>query len=165
MKAWGDLDFFYHFYFGEGESKTLSSIGLLDQVKTRAETVAISRFKEQILEMAPDFPNSGFVLNFQRSYDFKPVVYSFGDATLEGEFAGTVSSIGKGRMKVSGSISIEFIDQFTDPLSILEILYGSSTSPQVPRWLAEAANIGGTGFRLTGNWKEDFSATIPGTRV
>lgn len=161
--AWNDLDFIYHFYFGGGENKSLSSIGLLGQVKKRAETVAIGRFRKQILQKAGNHCNSDLVHKFERSYDFKPVVYSLGNATLKGRFKGTVSADGKNGRKVSGLISIRFIDHFTDPLSILEFLYGSSTTTEAPQWLAEAANVGGTRYRLAGTWREQFTDTIPGT--
>lgn len=158
--AWDNLDFIYHFYFGEGKSKTLSSIGLLDPIRKRAEAVAVGRFKNQILEKAKDHSSSDLVHSFERSYDFKPVVYSFGNATLKGKFKGTVSKVGKNQKKVSGWISIRFIDRFTDPFSIVDFFYGSSTSPQAPQWLAEAANMGGTEYCLTGNWREKFTDTI-----
>ena len=57
----------------------------------------------------------------------------------------------------SGKAKIKFSDTFTDPLSVIEIMYGSSTSEQVADWLATVANLGGIPFK----YKEAIHGLIP----
>ena len=60
----------------------------------------------------------------------------------------------------SGKATIQFSDTFTDPLSVIEMMYGSSTSEQAPDWLATAANLGGTPFEIQGSYLSAYSGSF-----
>ena len=67
---------------------------------------------------------------------------------MSGAFKGTLTAgetfdDGKTMYSYSGNAAIKFSDTFTDPLSVIEMLYGSSTSQQAPDWLVTAMNFGG----------------------
>ena len=47
----------------------------------------------------------------------------------------------------------------TDPLSVIQFLYGDSSSPNAPSWLRAAANLGGTPFDINGSWTWDYSGS------
>jgi hypothetical protein len=143
--AWDNVDFLKHFYFGQGQSVTLTTMGLFGQVKSLADQVSITRFKDQIREQGKkNYRSFQFKLEFERSYDFKPVSYSFGNCTLKGEFW------------IEGEIKIYFADEFTDPLSLIELLYDSSTSDKVPSWLRTATNVGGKAYKIVDSWQLSF---------
>ena len=57
----------------------------------------------------------------------------------------------------SGTVTLTFSDEFTDPLSIIEHTYGSSTSPNAPDWLVSIANLGGDGFHVGEVWEVTMS--------
>jgi hypothetical protein len=48
---------------------------------------------------------------------------------------------------------------FTDPLSIIQTLYGSSSSPAAPDWLRDLTNVGGTPFMIIGSWTKDYTGS------
>ena len=54
---------------------------------------------------------------FENSYDFRPAVWSLGDATLEGKFSGHVKPIDHRNIKVYGVAHIEFLEVYKDILS------------------------------------------------
>lgn len=157
--AWDDLKFVRHFYFGDGKAVKLRDIGLFNKVKAHSDKVAISKFKNQIEAEAKSTSGYKFTVSFKNAYDFKPVVYSLGGCTLIGKFNGGVCPwIGTSPQEywVEGEITVSFSDQFTDPLSIIERLYGSSDSPEAPEWLRNAANLGGKAYSITDQWSRRF---------
>jgi hypothetical protein len=157
--GWDNVDFLKHFYFGQGQSVTLTTMGLFDQVKSHADQVSIGRFKNQIREKGKSSRSFQFSLTFENSYDFKPVVYSLGACTLKGGFNGGVCPwvlSSPPEFWIEGEMKIYFADAFTDPLSVIELLYGSSTSPTAPSWLQTAANVGGMGYQIVDSWQLSF---------
>jgi RHS repeat-associated protein len=168
---WGNADFIWHYYFGSGHMVTLSAIGLLDDVKDLAEMGPAGgayRFGKQIERTAVAItkPYTGtFTDSFLNSYSFKSVSFSLGSSVLSGSYNGYMISTSNptgtsgGSYNYNGNGPISFSDDFTDPLTLIEYLYGSSTSPTAPAWLAAAANIGGTPFHIEGNWTGYYSGS------
>lgn len=150
--AWGNYEFVKHYYQGKGAAKTLVDIGLADSVWKTIGSSVIDRpggLKDQIRKATKD---GNFTYEFENSYDFGSVIFSLGSAKVSGGFKG----VGSGG-KAAGKIKIEFSDSFTDPLSVIELLYGSSSSSDVPAWLKEAAELGGDAYAITGSWSVDYS--------
>jgi RHS repeat-associated protein len=168
---WSNVDFVWHYYFGGGATVDLSTMGLLGEVQDLAEMGSAGgayRFGKQIERTAEAItkPYQGtFTDNFSNSYSFKDVVFSLGSAALTGAYNGYMvsspnsSGSAGGTYNYSGSGPISFSDNFTDPLTIIEYLYGSSTSSSAPVWLAAAANLGGNAFKIEGNWTGYYSGS------
>lgn len=84
---------------------------------------------------------------------------------MYGFFDGTVSLVetldnGMALYSYSGNATINFLDTFTDPLSVIEYIYGSSTSPDVPSWLLAAANVGGMPYDIYGGFTWAYKGTF-----
>ena len=166
--TWGNLDFVYHFYFGNGKSVSLSDIGLSTVIENSAINKGIqSRFGDQIYQEAvKQAPRTGDLSkSFNNSYGFRDVCFSIGNATMSGAFEGTLTAgetfdDGKTMYSYSGNAAIKFSDTFTDPLSVIEMLYGSSTSQQAPDWLVTAMNFGGTPFEIQGSYSWSYSGSF-----
>lgn len=166
--AWGDLNFVEHFYFGNSRAVNLSETGLSSAVENSAINKGIkSRFGDQILMAAEQTaPATGdFRQTFANSYNFGDVCFSIRNASMYGFFDGTVSLVetldnGMALYSYSGNATINFLDTFTDPLSVIEYIYGSSTSPDVPSWLLAAANVGGMPYDIYGGFTWAYKGTF-----
>ena len=166
--AWGDLNFVEHFYFGNSRAVNLSEAGLSSAVENSAINKGIqSRFGDQILMAAEQTaPTTGdFRQTFANSYNFGDVRFSIGNASMYGFFDGTVSLVetldnGMALYSYSGNATINFLDTFTDPLSVIEYIYGSSTSPDVPSWLLAVANVGGKPYDIYGSFTWAYKGTF-----
>lgn len=116
---WGDLDFVLHFYFGRGQSVTLSQIGHLSEI-VEAWAIghgAMARWTDQIFEAALEQRTGRVDSEFGRPYDFKPVQYSHGHSVVSGQFRGRSTIQGR-HMHLQGETNFAFSDEFTDPASI-----------------------------------------------
>ena len=168
--AWNTADFLWHFYFGGGNTVSLSQIGYLSgvlSVANASSTGGVYRFQAQVNKTAGGIkkPYSGsFSDTFSNSYDFGSVKFELGDGVLSGSYTGTMTStpftsMPGGTYSYSGPADITYSDTFTDPSGIIQAVYGSSTSPSAPSWLAAAANLGGTAFSITESWSQTFSGS------
>ena len=166
--TWRNLDFVYHFYFGKGKSVSLSEIRLSTAIENSAKNKRIqSRFADQInQEAVKQAPRTGELSkSFNNSYGFGDVCFSIGNATMSGNFDGTLTAgetfdDGKTIYSYSWKAKIKFSDTFTDPFSVIEIMYGSSTSEQAPDWLVTAMNLGGTSFKIEGSYSWSYSGSF-----
>jgi len=166
--AWGNIDFLKHFYTGNGAAVTLRQIGLYEGVRTAANSPGggIYNFDKQINDKAKsiDKPYNGqFKDSFEKGYDFGEVLFSLGGGVLSSDYTGNMTStplpgdpLYAGEYKYTGDAVINYSDDFTDPLSVIELLYGSSNSPDVPSWLKIMMNLGGTPFKLSETFKQTF---------
>ncbi len=162
-----DYGFVKHFYTGNGVGVTLSQMGIFSAIQTEIEKQKIlDRFQTQIDEvahgMAERFDYNGpFSKSFINSYNFIDASYSIGDAVLSGTFSGNMTTYlledGTKMYSWSGTTTLTFSDEFTDPLGVIELVYGSSTSPDAPDWLASLANLGGQGFHVGEEWSITMS--------
>jgi hypothetical protein len=163
-----DLKFIRNYYTGGGDN-TLSYFGL--QSAMEAEVVSqgiIGRFTEQTdvsaRGLAESYQYNGtFTNTFSNSYNFIDVAFSLGHGSLSGSFSGTMSThMFQDNPRIlgytwSGTVTLNFSDSFTDPMSIIESFYGSSNSPNAPEWLVDLANLGGTPYDITGTWQVNIS--------
>ena len=162
---WGLWQFIEHFYFGGGSAVSLAQVGFLGGIKSEAESQGIiGRFGEQIHGKAESIAkpyNGQFTHGFHNSYDFHAVNYVFGDATLSGNFSATMTSIPLnnqpgGTWHFQGYANILFSDIFSDPISLLETIYGTSNPENAPNWFVNAANLGGTPYNINGSWTQPY---------
>jgi RHS repeat-associated protein len=165
--AWGNLDFLWHFYFGLGAPVTLSAIGHLDNVKNLSNSEpngGAFRFGKQIAKRASEIPqpyNGTFSDSFSNTYDFCSIVWAMGGGTLSGTYEGTMTSTPNsnglgGTYSYSGIGNLFYRDIFTDSLDLIQRMYGNSNAPEVPTWLVNAANLGGTPFVIYGGWHQTY---------
>ncbi len=163
--AWGNLDFVWHFYFGSGAPVTLSDIGHLENVKSLANSNpdgGAYRFGNQIANTASGIAkpyNGSFSESFSNTYDFGSIVWVMGSGTLSGAYEGNMTSTPNangpgGTYNYSGTGNLFYRDIFTDPLDLIQRMYGDSNAPEVPPWLVNAANLGGTPFVIYGGWTQ-----------
>jgi len=165
--AWSNIDFIKHFYLGGGASVNLATIGLLAGVQAVANTNptgGLYRFGKQIERTADAIskPFQGrFADSFSNNYSFKSVLFSLGSGTLGGVYDGWMTSTPYssgspgGTYSYDGTAAINYSDSFTDPLTVMEHLYGSSTGG--PSWLQALTNLGGTPFQILGTWDKQYS--------
>ncbi len=148
---WTSADLFNHFTDNSGRAVTLSEIGLEDTIRNASITRSVmGRFAEQIKQKAIKEANAlgvgthAFEDSFNNSYDFTPVVWAIGGATLRGSFVGTFSLNSDGSFSFGGSATIHFYDYFNDPYDI-----GEMTGIDV--------NLPGTPYNISGDWTESFA--------
>ncbi len=165
--AWSLIDYVEHFYFGSG-GVTLSDIGHLAGVQSLARGAggALTGFGDLIARYAADMIkpyNGSFQLSRQQRFDqYSSVSYPLGRAGVSGYFVGSMTSTPSssgvgGTYTYTGTATIWFADTFSDPLNVLEYLYGDSNTTQAPDWVSNAANLGGTPFAITASWLEPFT--------
>ena len=171
--AWSKYDFMIYFYTGAGKPVNLSDIGLLSAVQNVADadpSGGAFKFGKQIERTADAInkPYQGsFSNSFNQSYDFTSASWCIGGAVLSGTYDGWMTSTPYPSGTVGGTYdyhsaynnptTISFSDTFTDPISIIKALYGSSTSPSVPGFLRVLMNLGGTPFQIVGSWDEVYT--------
>jgi hypothetical protein len=160
------LDFLWYFVFGNGKAVDLADIGLLDAIKnSRSAQNAKDRFGLQIYDkfksLVPVNATTDFTYAIERSYGFKDVMFSIGDATLTGTFKGKIwrnERHGYVYYSYRGEADINFSDRFTDPGDVVEITYGHSKPPD---WLEHAGNgFVGTAYNVIGSWKWSYSGPV-----
>jgi len=168
--AWSNANFLWHFYFGNGATVNLVDVGLLQSTRDSAERSPDGgqyRFQKQIERTAMAQPHltTSFTDSFSNSYDFSDVLFVFGSGVLSGSVNGTMThheatSYSEEYTYWNALGSINYNDAFTDPTSIIEFLYGSSSSSSAPSWLAGAAQLGGTPFNVVGVWGINEAGTF-----
>jgi hypothetical protein len=162
-RRWTDLDFVDHFYHGGGRAVTLADIGQFEEIVQEYAYFsggdgAYHRLKGQIADWArnPRDP----IYPFKGSYSFSKVAFSHGNATVRGEFRGSIVSKG-GMLKIDGVCSFNFFDVFTDPISVQERFAGINTgTPQVSDLLYALSDLGGYAYQVTGHWQAQFHAFV-----
>lgn len=156
-RSWDSIDFLKNYFFGR--NVTLEEIGLFEAVKAAARKDALMRFAAQIREKALTQTAGGsFSQTFINSYKFRPIAIAMGGGILTGDFHGKIKIEGDS-FKYEGEATISYYDEFTDPLDIIEKIYGSSQSPDAPDWVKALANGGGKPYKITGEWVETFSGS------
>ena len=115
--AWTSRDFVRHYYRGRGRAVTLRQTGHLQKVVDAYMALVEERLKRQIAQAARQAGEGRFSNDFRRSYDMTRLVFSLGDTTIGGQFAGTVRRQG-GTLSIAGDIAFRLDDAFVDPLDL-----------------------------------------------
>jgi hypothetical protein len=85
-KPWGNLEMSLHFFIGNGAEVNLESIGHEKVIRDYYEKNYLYRFEEQILKKAANAPIGKFEDDFEASYDFLEVIYSYRKSEIQGVF-------------------------------------------------------------------------------
>ncbi len=166
--SWGIWDFVWHFYFGNGAGVTLSQIGLFDAIQgvaNQSYTGGADIFGRQIAMKAASLPKpytGQLIDSFARSYNFSAASYVLEFSTLSGAYYGNMISTpypsgGGGAYSYSGNAVILFNDVFSDPLTIIEYVYGISNPSDAPDWFLTLGNVGGIPYGVTDHWVQNYS--------
>jgi hypothetical protein len=161
---WGNLEFLWHFYFGGGEDKTLSEIGLYSACIEHAKQIMFDRVKAQVSDVAVARKSGVFSGSWDNSYNFKPVVYSLGGVTISGIFSGQAEKDGD-IIHVTAKAQYRFYDEFTDPFSVRQYVFGTSEVVELPPSLLGGAvllttDLAGTVFRISAEWETEITGTV-----
>lgn len=115
--AWGWEDFKKHYFQGGGRGVTVRETGNLGRIVTRYMKTVEDRLKSQIAKAARDTRNGSFSYAFYDTYDMTGLVFSIGDTTIGGEFAGRATER-NGVITISGELQFYLNDEFVDPLDL-----------------------------------------------
>ncbi len=125
--AWGSRDFIRHYYRGRGRAVTVRETGHLGRIASRYMEIAGDRIKQQIAARARQNLNGTFDYDFVNTYDLTGTVFSIGNTTIGGTFAGNTSER-LGTIEISGILEFYLNDEFADPLDIgVEVIDPSET--------------------------------------
>ncbi|AGH97844.1 peptidoglycan-binding protein [Micavibrio aeruginosavorus] len=163
-RPWGNVEFIWHFYFGFGKSTELSEMGLLGAVIQQAQRLMFDRVKSQIADKAKTIGSGTFSGSWNNSYEFRDLVYALGKVTISGHFSGTVSRKNN-ILAINATAEYEFYDEFTDPLSVRQLVLGTSKVATLPPSLLGGAvllttDLMGHPFVTTGQWTTKIAGTI-----
>ncbi|MFZ4125047.1 MAG: phage minor head protein [Rickettsiales bacterium] len=157
-QRWTDYDFSKHFYLGNGGGLSLAETGHLSGVVNYYfySLGKYSSVNSQIVETARNH-NGAFGYYFESAPNFRLYLYVFGGGTVSGVFTGSVRHEGD-MMYISGEVEYFYDDTFTDPLSVREVLRGTSDPKEA--YLLERLLTDGFGsqFPVHDYWKTKFEA-------
>lgn len=156
---WGTAAFVRHFYFGEGVSVGLGETGNFTGV-VNYYFYTLGKYNDvnaQIVDEARKYPSGSFEYEFDKSYDFRPYVFSLGFAKVRGLFRGVVQHQDE-MMSISGTVEYQFDDTFTDPGDRREEAIGTSNPAAATPELLEDTEFGGALYDIIGIWLTSFRA-------
>ncbi len=158
---WNNDDFIRHFYQGGGVGVTLSEIGHLREIidVTDKKHDIFNKVNMQVADKAKSIVSGNFHYPFWRSYNFSSVSFSHGDATIKGIFIGGVREE-DGLLIISGIVTYQFYDEFTDPLSIRENIFGGSGAGNIPDWFTGLTDGGGKLYVISDSWQTELKGVI-----
>ena len=157
--AWSNREFILHFFNGNSQKVTLTEAGLAARVRQLIDSKVINRtggLKDQIRNEVRKTKNGPLRYTTRNSYDFKDVLYAFGSSSVATLFVGTCSMV-DGKYKVQGNLKINYIDDFTDVIEIVEGIFGTSHPHGLPEWLKDLMNLGGDSYPIVEEWTEEIS--------
>jgi hypothetical protein len=128
----------------------------------------VIRFYQQIIQKSIA-TNSIFVVDdFNKSYDFSDVLYSYRNSSIRGSFMGDVV-INNGVAHIIGKANFDFFDEFKDPVSIaqltVEVRNYFSFLKDIPEKdlsdiLVMITNIWQKPYPITDSWTNDIDVFI-----
>ena len=164
---WTNLDFVGRYTSDIGGGVTLQEIGYLGSViEYYGESLGVyDKVNQQIIAAAIANGEGAFPYPFARAYDFGRVFsgikYSFGDATVSGQFEGEAQRE-DGFLIIYGIITYNFFDRFFDPSSKVErltLLEGISRAEAESR-VGESGDAFGRPYIIEGQWKTKFNGAV-----
>ena len=160
--AWGNTEFIKHFYQGDARKVTLTEAGLAGSVKALIDKKVVSRsggLKDQIKDEARKVKNGPLSYDTLNSYEFGDILYALGSSNVKTLFVGTCTE-NNGKISIVGNIKINYIDDFTDVIRLIEVVFGTSHPSGLPDWLKTIMNLGGDSYPVVEEWTEAFSEEI-----
>ena len=149
-------------YYTASFNVTLGRIGHMNDAKRHYKDNYFDRFKDQIKDKAKDLPDGPIQYNILKAYSFVSVLFSHGDSVIKGDFSGNIYTEKSGKRCIEGIADINFSDKFKDPLDIATLstfvlkLFSSVdsiTEDEVYPLVKHIADVGGTPYNITGEWK------------
>lgn len=129
QKKWSNQELSERYLNGGGDI-TLSEIGYLEDIINYYANYAVTKdgvvgvynaIRDQIIDEAKKLPLGEFPYPFEGTYNFEEVLFTLRNSTVKGNFAG-YSRMEGDFLVISGTIKYEFIDEYRDPLSLVEFL-------------------------------------------
>ena len=143
--AWTRDDFINHYNHGRGEMVRLSEIGHLQNVIDHAKDVLFGRVEDQIFEEVRQNGGDNFSYHFRNSYEFEPVIFEIGGATIAG--SGLVDVVDKKKFwMITADLNYAFSDFFNDPYDYFDIFPWDINT--------------GTPYHITDGWDTRLEAII-----
>jgi hypothetical protein len=139
----------------------LESTGILDDVIKRSKELIVPRIENQIIKNLADIENGKFQYKTENSYNFQNVSFSLGNTTIKTTTKGFIERENE-KVNISGTITFQLTDEFTDPLSLREINKKTSAMNKVDSknmW----TELGGTPYQIIGTWQIPLAITIKNT--
>ena len=112
-------------------------------------------------------------IDFESSYDFSNVLYSYRKSTIKGIFAGNVN-VYSNEVSIIGKANFIFEDSFKDPLNFAQIVVLARKLLPFVDEIEEAnfsetfktlANIGQSPYKIRYNWSKEINLTVTGDEV
>ncbi len=162
---WDIPRFLFHFAFGGGATVTLSQIGhLRGIIDFYANTLGIyERVNGQIANAARQSGSGSFQYELSNGYDFTSYNSMIEGATVSGVFSGSATQ-NNNALEISGTVTYEFRDVFTDPLNIREFFIGSSDPDAVNSIVRWITDFGGTDYVIEDTWTTTLEALVNADR-
>lgn len=166
---WGNAEMSLYFFLGNGEPINIEAIGHAVEIQDYYTQHYLHRFEEQIRNRAATSSLGAFSDEFDRSYNFIGVRFSYGESRIIGHFEGNISETTEGGRSIQGMMTFTFRDSFKDPLDIAQLIINlrnsiplleNITEEQLYSWFREATNLWQKPYTLTGNWEESYSAPL-----
>ncbi len=140
----------------------------LNAIKSHYETHYYSNFTSQIGEKAKTLPDGSFNDRFEKSYNFKEVLFSYRMSTLHGKFEGEINTLPSGNRVIKGTTEIQFIDWFSDPVDMRQItlllINQLRSNPMKDKEIAEFyriwSEVGGKPYPILEKWDRKIEINI-----
>ncbi len=167
LDRWTDTDFTLHYLMGSGMAVTLEETGYLGEVIHHfSDTLNIyENVNQQIMQAAIAVEEGVVPYEFNNSYNFREVLFTFRNSTVEGQFDGGVRKEqrdGKTFLVVNGIMNYTFFDKFEDPISVVEALvehFGLSRE-QAQQFSDSIPQLFVRGYDILGAWQTKLNGTL-----
>jgi hypothetical protein len=164
---WTNAEFVSHYVLGGGEAVRLQDTGYLAQIiQHYSKTLNIyDRVNRQIIAHAITFADGACSYEFKGSYPFGSIFtgvkFSFGHSTVKGRFDGEIHRQ-KGFAIISGDITYDYDDMFTDPFDKVERLMANEgiSRQEAEARVGASGDAYGTSYRVFDQWRTKFNATV-----
>ena len=146
---------------------TLQETGYLaDIIHHFSETLGIyDNVNDQIIQAAINNGEGPVPYSFDRSYNFRPVLYTFRNFTVAGVFDGDArleKSNGREYLVINGIMTYTYSDKFEDPIRIVEILqrYMGWSRERAQEYADKVPEIIVTPYDILDQWQTKFNASV-----
>ena len=170
IPRWENKHMIAHFYIGSGRPVSLQEIGHYNAIKNYYTDRYLPRFLSQMQRSAILAKDGIFHNNFETTYDFEDILYSYRNCTVKGLFTGHIQRTTSGERIIQGTISVEFLDKFRAPGSALQIISMASDflpftdkieESDISLLLQNLADVGGQAYEIQGSWETTYQAPLP----